>query len=233
LGIPLEMPKNWVEFSLGKDPGVMTASERLQTFDDVRYLVWQMIHAERRVDLVNHLVFYYERWAPPNAVRLTREEERFFGDALLNAFLLSYRNLLDFFCRPSRKGNNPHGDSLAEVDFSFCRSLVPDTDAEFTRVSKHLAHLSEVRRLRSRNEAWDLTSTVIACRPTLKDFFSHCAASYLDIGELYRTQIADILKALDYLGTEEHFICHKHVSRSPFMSHDGGMRVSIPPLENA
>lgn len=141
----------------------MKADERIQTFDDVRYLTWQMIHAERRIDLVYHLVFYYERWVPPNAVRLTPEEERFFGDALLDAFLLSYRNLLDFFHRPSRKGKNPYGDSLAEADFSFRRSLVPDADAEFTRVSKHLAHLSEVRRLRTSNEAWDLTSTIIAC----------------------------------------------------------------------
>jgi hypothetical protein len=197
------------------------------------YLVWQMIHAERRIDSVCYLVFYYDQWTPPNAVRVTPEEERFFGDALLDEFLLSYRNLLDFFHRPSRKGKNPHADSLAEADFNFRSSLVPDADFEFTRVSKHLAHLSAVRRQRTSNQAWDLTSIIIACRPTLKDFFSHCAASYPDVSDRYRAHIPEIVKALDYLDTAEHFICHKHVSRSPFMSHDGGARVSIPVPEKA
>lgn len=206
----------------------MKAGERIQTFDDVLYLTWQMIHAERRIDLVHYLVFYYDRWAPPNAVCLTAEEERFFGDALLDAFLVSYRNLLDFFHRPSRKGRNPHGDSLAEADFTFHRSLIPDADAEFTRVSKHLAHLSEVRRLRLSNEAWDMTSTVIACRPALKAFFYHCDGTYPEISEQYQIQISKVVTALDYLGTEEHFVFHRHVSRSPFASHDGGVRVSIP-----
>ncbi len=212
---------------------LVKANEQTQTFDDVRYLTWQMIHAERRIDVVSHLVFYYERWAPPNAVRLTPEEERFFGDALLEVFLLSYRNLLDFFHRPSRNGKKRQRDSLAEADFSFGKCLVPDAAAEFTRVSKHLAHLSEVRRLRTSNEGWDLTSTIIACRPTLKEFFLHCVASYSDLGERYLPQIDAMVKALDYLGTEHHFICHKHVSRSPFMSHDGGARVSIPSPETA
>src|SRR6266487_1963272 len=179
-------------FSLGQRLRHMTASEQLRTLEDVIYLVAQMVHAERRVDLVPHLVFYYERWSPPNAVRLTSDEERFFGDAMLEAFLLSYRNLLDFFHRPKRNGRNPYRDSLAEADFGFPRALVADADAEFERVSKHLAHLSEVRRNRTSNETWDLTATLIGCRQTLKDFFTHCLTHHRDACSALQAQVGQI-----------------------------------------
>src|SRR5438552_724614 len=181
---------------IGRTPGVMTSRERSQTFEDVIYLVDQMVHAERRVDLVHQLVFYYERWSPPNAVRLTADEERFVSDAMLDAFLLSYRNLLDFFQRPKRRGKNPHGDSLAEVDFKFQRVLVPDADTEFARVSKHLAHLSSVRRMRTSNEWWDLTATLIACRPTLKEFFTHSLTHHPELGGAFQPTVIALINAL-------------------------------------
>jgi hypothetical protein len=210
----------------------MTSNERLRTLEDLIYLVAQMVHAERRIDLVPHIVFYYERWSPPNAVRLTSDEERFFGDAMLEAFLLSHRNLLDFFDRPERDGKNPRRDSRADVDFGFKGALVADAHIEFERVSKHLAHLSEVRKTRTVNEMWSLTSTLIACRQTLKDFFAHCLTHYSETSGVLRSQIDQMIDALDFLGTTEHFICHKHASRSPFMSHDAAFRISIPPPTN-
>lgn len=206
----------------------MKADEQSRIVEDVIYLVDQMIHAERRVDLISYLVFYYDRWSPPNAVRLTPEEERFFGNAILEAFLLSYRNLLDFFHRPKRKGNNRYQDSLAEADFDFQRMLTKDADGEFERVSKHLAHLSEVRRARTSNQTWHLTSTLIACRPTLKEFFDHCLSNYPHCCSVLQPQIRQLVHHLDFLGTEDHFIYHKHASRSPFMSHDAPSRISIP-----
>ncbi len=207
----------------------MESGDRLQIIRDVIYLAGQMLHAERCVDRVGYLVFYYERWAPPNAVRLTSGEEKFFSNAILETFLVSYRNLLDFFHRPKRQRGNPHRDSIAEFDFNFRKELVPDTDGEFSRVSKHLAHLSEVRRVRDSNETWDLTSTLIACRPTIKEFLAHCVSNYSELCTPLQPQITHLVSELELLGTTEHFITHKHVSASPFMAHAAATSISIPP----
>jgi hypothetical protein len=123
------------------------SNERLQTLEDVLYLTGQMVYAERRVHRVRQLVFYYQGWSP-NAVRLSAAEADFFSNAVIETFLLSYRNLLDFFHRPNRSGGNRRRDSRAEADFGFRRALVTNADTEFDRVSKHLAHLSEDRRTR-------------------------------------------------------------------------------------
>jgi hypothetical protein len=99
--------------------------EQAQLLDDICYLINQMIYADRRLGLVHNLVFYYgdRGWTSPNAVRLTDNEITFFRNALLETFLTSYRNLLDFFERPSRKTNR-HEDSMAEANFGFRASLV-------------------------------------------------------------------------------------------------------------
>jgi hypothetical protein len=205
----------------------MTTQERSRTFEDVAYLVSQMIHAERRSGSVSSLVFFYERFAPPNAVRLTTDEQKFFSNAILESFLLSYRNLLDFFSRP-KQSKNPHSDSRA-VDFGFQRSLVADSDAEFERVSKHLAHLSKLRRNRICNESWNLTSTLFACRKTLTEFFTHCLTHDAAACAFLKPQVDQMINWLNCLGTPEHFICYNHASRSPFMSHQRSARISIPP----
>ena len=210
--------------------------EQNQVLDDVCYLVNQMIYAERRLDSVQNLVFYYgdRGWSSPNAVRLTDNEIAFFRNALLETFLSSYRNLLDFFERPSRdtyRKNYRYKDSLAEVGFNFKASLVKDADREFDRVSKHLAHLSELRRTRTENETWDISSILVNCRTTIKEFFAHCCQNYPAMPESIRVGIASIVSDLDFLGTQEHFLSYKHASTPPFCAHKSSPRISIPTPE--
>ena len=203
--------------------------EQIRILDDVCYLVNQMIYAERRLDLVHNLVFYHgdREWTSPNAVRLTKNETAFFGNALLETFLTSYRNLLDFFERPSRKANR-HGDSLAAADFNFKASLVKDADSEFDKVSKHLAHLSKLRRIRARNETWEISNILMNCRTTIKEFLAHCCRDYSAIPESIRVGISSIVSDLDFLGTQEHFLAYKHASTPPFWAHKSSSRISIP-----
>jgi hypothetical protein len=69
----------------------MSPAERLQTIQDLIYLVRQMVLAERRIDLAINLVFvfYYNRWTSRKTVRLTQDEERFFADAMLEPSTLN------------------------------------------------------------------------------------------------------------------------------------------------
>jgi hypothetical protein len=203
-------------------------SEQAQVLDDVCYLVNQMIYAERRICSLQNLVFYYgdKGWTSPNAVRLTQNEVAFFSNALLETFLTSYRNLLDFFARVSRQSNR-HGDSLA-ADFGFSSSLVKDADNDFDRVSKHLAHLSRLRRIRTQNESWEVSSILMNCRTKIKEFLTHCVRSYSTMPNPIQTGIANIISDLDFLGTKEHFNAYKHVSTPPFWAHKSAPRISIP-----
>jgi hypothetical protein len=96
-----------------------------------------------------------------------------------------------------------------------------------------LAHLSEARRTRAINQTWDPTATLIACWSTLKGFFDLCLTNHSNICGVLQPQISRMVTDLNFLGTTEHFICHKHASRSPFMSHEAASRISIPPPSKA
>jgi hypothetical protein len=204
-----------------------------QVLDDVCYLINQMIYAERRLNSIHNLVFYFvfyygdRGWTSPNAVRLTENEAAFFSNALLETFLTSYRNLLDFFERPSRRANR-HEDSLAETDFGFRASLIKEVESEFDRVSKHLSHLSKLRRTRTKNESWDVSTILMNCRTTIKEFLIHCSRSYSAIPEHRQTGIANIISDLDFIGTEKHFLSYKHASTPPFWAHKSAERIHIP-----
>ncbi len=196
-----------------------------------------MIYAERRLGLVHNLVFYYgdRGLSSPNAVRLTSNEIVFFRNALLETFLTSYRNLLDFFERPSRNAQqkkNSREDSLAETEFNFRASLVEDADREFTKVSQHLAHLSKSRRIRTENESWEMSGILINSRTTIKKFLAHCDRNYAAIPEPILAGVASVVSDLDFLGTQEHFLSYKHASTPPFWAHKSSPRISMSPPEN-
>ncbi len=195
--------------------------EQNQTLSDVCYLINQMLYAYKFHPRINNLIFLYENgYTQNNYHRLTPDEIRFLKNANLETFLSSFRNLLDFFHRPIHASKAKSDDTRAFPDFAFPQKpLISNADDHFRKVSKHLSHLTSVRKTRVQNLEWNLNEIIEGSKEVLIEFMKHCLTRYQGIDAITKDSIDGIINYLSSIGSNEHFIAHLHASASPMMLH--------------
>jgi len=198
-------------------------SEQKTTLEDFCYLVDQMLFCEVQEATLRLQVSFLTLNSQPENRRPTLEETRLLRNAVIESFLNSYRNLLEFF-RTSEKKPKGHKDSRADDLFSYSGGgWTKDKDKQYEYISKHLSHFSDVRRERRKNEAWDLEGLLDNCQDVLIKFLRHCETDQLSPSTETKALIGGQVNALQERKNRRNQIMQLRST----VPHQGGTAVTV------